>query len=1214
MAIQLEDWIPSYPSQDDPKIQDLFTRKAEFEEMGAELREEPPKRGQLYKHQKLFVRMMRTFDRVLNIAETGSGKSCQFIGLAQWYRANKKEIRKVYVFERGPTTTADFKNQVVCKCTDGEYETPMVKRARGKARKGNITRELKKWYEITTFRTFANAVSEKILSRKGLTDEQIDQEIADEYSGCLFLLDEAHNIRNDDTHKASELDQVYNVLWRVFHKVKRSKVVVSTATPMINNVNEIARIANLILPEDNQMPLDWDYSKVTLKQMEPFFRGRVTFVRNLETGAVPVYPKSTVSDHVHHVSVPKPDWIAPDKPEIKEVKVPTTPGRKGKPQLRRVMIQPQPPMVDKPVESKVKLYPTRMVPGGIQLEVYSRLEGNPTLEEAEIAEEKGTQFHQAKRQAACFVFPDGSVGGTFPRERESGGSNEGIARWVISDAKDKYTATPELNEVLSNPRRLAGSSCKYADILQTETKERGCSFIYTGEFVSGGGAVVLSLCFAANGFERFEENASVFTEQEMGGEEGACISSTGTRRVRPEFKKKLRYALLTGETSDSRFASMMELFNSEENANGEYIQVMIGSIVARDGINLYNVVRGHLVTAGWHPSGIHQALSRFLRATSHEFLLKLKREEYKQRGLDPGLATIEVKIFKHIAVDAQNGSIDAALYILLAEWKDLHIRRMMRILKQCAVDCQINRRRNIRVAPPLPILEEKGEVKALPSPVKEGPSPQASYDIDFSPACDYDLCDYPCWSKAPLPTKEELDYSTYDILYADDAIQACSDDLVELLQDRGSVSFEDIKELLVETGDYREKIVYMAIDKMLMEKKQLLDRFGYICYVQTDGLNVFTQREFPTSEVAAAGSELASYSDQIIGVDVAPFNQVLDERQAGSQANIIIQMADIKDPTRGEGRITFNQILKQVSLDTKVKLLESAIAERVAGRITTINTAITERFESFSYEAYEPWEDIQKVAMKLSAKGQGQGRKAKSIPKLEANFEFEGEPLEGSLMPSGKSVEKVYIHTLYSAKTKLTSYSVTSDFTNVAHGRIRLYKPSEGLGWRDADPYGELQAYGNIVQADLHQRMARFEREPVYGSIYQDGKFRIHIKTDVTDKRRAHRGAACKTMRKSKLINIMYQEGLPREGEEKPRYEIIPPPDVKKALPNTREKLINFLLEKPQEYANDRAYLEQFDDFILKYIAQWYASGVSRDYMCEEIKRRFKETDRLLIV
>ncbi|CAH6418575.1 VV D6-like helicase [uncultured virus] len=1154
----LEDWIPTYADQDDPEIQQIVTDKMEFLEMGSDVKEPAPKRGSYYKHQKAFQRVLRSnIDTHLMIHATGSGKSCSFIGLAQYFRENPGVIRHVYVMQKGPSTKNDFKHQIVCSCTpEGTYDTAMVRKARYEAtRRGNVTREIKKWYTVTTYKGFTSLVTKANMS---------DEEIIENFSGCLFLVDEAHNLRNnrdeedDDVSNNEQSTQVYNILWRVFHLIKRSKVIVSTATPMINDVSEIPRIANLILPADQQMPLDWDYKKVTLEQMEPFFRGRVSFVRNLDTGAVPVNQGSRV-EATYAIEVPDPKWKAPAyDPNA---------------------AQPQPPMIQKSVASQVVVYPTQM--GSIQDAAY------------QLAKEDQTKFHDAERQTSCFVFPDGSYGGTFARMKRSGEvPTSGLGKYVSSERIDQYTINADFRQWLAVPENLAALSSKFAAIMEIEKKEQGCSFCFSN-FLTGGGVILLGLTFEANGFERYDESQSVFMGTGM-EESSYCAGAAGTRTIRPGFEKKPRYAVLTSETSSAKMTSLLELYNSEENAYGEYLKVIIGSPIARDGINLFNVLRGHLVTAGWHPSGTHQALSRFLRAVSHEYLIKQLRKALIAQGKDPSQASIEVKIYKHAAVDSTRQSIDIQLY-QLSEIKDLYIRRIMRMLKQIAVDCQIHYQRNVRVP------------ETDPDQLMVG-----KYDEDGSAVCDYDTCAYQCVTARAKPTKDEIDYTTYDILYSDEVVDECVKDITRLLRERGSITFPEIRELWVDTDTYREKFIYMAIDKMLTEKKQLLDRFGYGCYIQTDGFNVYTQREFPTgtTEEKAGRQELSVYGEQIIGIQATPFDQLVTTQQYESQSKIIAQLNEIVDPTQGQGLIDLNVLLERLSIDSRVRLLEGAYQQRILDALagitsSPINIAIYTRFGANTFHTPEPWEDIARSAYALSNKGQGQGRKPGAGAKAKPKMDFKGAPALGSLMPDGTQVENVYIHTLYNTEVGLTSYSVTSDF-NKAGGRIRILKLSEKLGWRDANPY-EFPVYSHIIQGIMKERLKPFEQFDIYGTILPDKKFRIRDKTternviEEEDYRILHRGEICGTWRKPQLLVILAREGL------------LPPEVAQVQVPAmTRQQMVAYLLQK--KYTKNPADFTAVGDDVLMFLVRWYESRLSRTYMCNEIQKLFERTGRLLVV
>src|SRR5690606_17338102 len=83
---------------------------------------------------------------------------------------------------------------------------------------------------------------------------------------------------------------------------------------------------------------------------------------------------------------------------------------------------------------------------------------------------------------------------------------------------------------------------------------------------------------------------------------------------------------------------------------------------------------------------------------------------------------IDVRIYRHAAIPllsvvpegVEVTSIDLQMY-RISEYKDRRIKRVMRIMKQCAIGCQIHYRRNVR-----------------------------DTDVDGSAACDYDVCRYPC--------------------------------------------------------------------------------------------------------------------------------------------------------------------------------------------------------------------------------------------------------------------------------------------------------------------------------------------------------------------------------------------------------------------------------------------------------------------------------------
>ena len=208
-----------------------------------------------------------------------------------------------------------------------------------------------------------------------------------------------------------------------------------------------------------------------------------------------------------------------------------------------------------------------------------------------------------KRNASCFVFEDGSWGGDFDRnsrktdttltatgkirgKKPSNKTEEkepikkkkqkdisgGITNYVRSTTKDSFEATENFSTYLHDFKNIINSSCKYADILhkyspwhtKVQRKEKlpvqGSVFIYSS-LKSGSGAFILGICLEHYGFSRYMDTSSAFNR-----EDGQI-----------KIEKAFRYAMITGETPNSRRSAILSLFNSWNNRHGEYIKILIGN-------------------------------------------------------------------------------------------------------------------------------------------------------------------------------------------------------------------------------------------------------------------------------------------------------------------------------------------------------------------------------------------------------------------------------------------------------------------------------------------------------------------------------------------------------------------------------------------------------------------------------------------------------------
>src|SRR5579883_1392164 len=307
--LQLEDLVYTYPAYNDPLVQTKISAKEEFKEISGLPSEAVPKREQLYRHQKVFNRLMRQYDNQLVIYSPGVGKSIAVISVVEYYKAIAdalEELRQVsasspnsnipnppfkraYVLVRGQTLIDEFKFQIICKATNGEYITEQILNSKNeRQRKSNVSRSISRFYSIMTYGTFAKY----LLS---LTDQQLREEM----SHCIFIVDEVHNISADlsggflredplsgnkyyahvskGKERILESRLIYDQLWRLFHLVFPRKVMLLSATPMINAAWELGPRLNLILPSSNQIPADIDWNTVTIETLEPYFRGMISY-------------------------------------------------------------------------------------------------------------------------------------------------------------------------------------------------------------------------------------------------------------------------------------------------------------------------------------------------------------------------------------------------------------------------------------------------------------------------------------------------------------------------------------------------------------------------------------------------------------------------------------------------------------------------------------------------------------------------------------------------------------------------------------------------------------------------------------------------------------------------------------------------------------------------------------------------------------------------
>jgi hypothetical protein len=812
--------------------------------------------------------------------------------------------------------------------------------------------------------------------------------------------------------------------------------------------------------------------------------------------------------------------------------------------------------------------------------------------------QRASELRPTERQAANFIFPDGYWGSGESKSKasrvaapiegelfqEEAPRVHGFPAFV-EHRGGVYRAKPGLAERLNNIDSINEMGCKFAEITRLVANSPGNCFVY-GEFVEGSGAIVLSLCLEGIGFERYNESSSIFVGTGITGVKPVCPSGDSDpmyRKVRSEITKKPRYALLTNDITDAKFHSMMEAINSRENMHGEYIKALVSSRVGRDAINVNNVRQIHIIGGEWTPSALYQAESRGLRATSHDDILAYTQREYIKHGLDPALARVEVEIYKHAAIDPDepDNSVDLIMF-RTAEYKDRNIRRIMHMAKQCAVGCQVHYNRNVTEQPLSPDTN--------------------ATQFDGTAKCDYAECRYVCYdADKVLPT----DYSTYDVLYADEIIMDVTEAIINIFREHNSMTIDE----LVSNLTYRRKYIVMGVEMLITNKTPIIDRFGYNTYLIEDDGTFYLDRTYPLG--IKPSYPMSYYTRGVIAIEQSSLAKIVGKfGETAARAG----MLDIflKDPNNPD----FNEAINSMTIDGRAVILEQAIIESITGNATPAINAILLMHRYYTYRIHEPVRELEQAHRQANLPIPKPGRKADPTKQHRVR-KFNAKKLESVDYNENVEDEEVYLHTLYSQKAG--NYAKKSR-AKKAEGIIRIYKPSEITGgWRDIEMGSlEFNVYNPIIQLKIAEYEETFNHFGYYGfvALSDDPRDRraFHIVDKVTQDPAAlsgtsaksiHTGQSCATWTPTiNLVDILYHIGAP------PPFSIWN--EVTEAnLP----RLTAYVMSYNKSVA---AEVSSWPYEKIAYYYKWYVGlkgggqRITRDVLCAQIRNHMARTDRLM--
>jgi len=301
--MSIADFLPTYTEFDiDIKyiLGDLVDEiplfyKKEFNDYKLEKTEIPPtKSGEYMNHQNILARFLNSntpYKGILVMHEPGTGKTCLSVAVIEKViKDPKSTIKRALILMKGENLISNYKRELVDKCTNDTYTIEDDDKKIGYKDDTELTKtkvnirinkKLKDFYDFRTFIAFSNSL-----------ERMSDENIRDEYSNLVIVIDEAHHLHIKESKK-----NAYSQIYRMLHLVKNCKVILMTGTPMVDSPSEIASLMNLILDSDRQLPTGEEFKKRYMtklgndlvlnpereEELKQILYGKVSFLRMMRT-------------------------------------------------------------------------------------------------------------------------------------------------------------------------------------------------------------------------------------------------------------------------------------------------------------------------------------------------------------------------------------------------------------------------------------------------------------------------------------------------------------------------------------------------------------------------------------------------------------------------------------------------------------------------------------------------------------------------------------------------------------------------------------------------------------------------------------------------------------------------------------------------------------------------------------------------------------------
>ena len=764
-----------------------------------------------------FINPNTPFKGILIYHGLGTGKTCSAIAIAETFKYQvMKYNTKIHVLVPGPLLKESWKDELI-KCTKETYLKEVAQNVgyindneKNKAIKQAKLHALQ-YYKIISYRSFYKKVlGQKISDKnnqmsdgkklkkifkknlKGEYERDISIDKITSLDNTLLIIDEAHNVTDNEYG---------NAIKKIIENSKNLKIILLTATPMINFANEIIELINYIRPIDDPVIKEKIFTSDKMNIMS-FKEGGLDYLKKMMNG------------YVSHFRGTNPLTFADG---IDEGEIP---------------------------DELLFTHIVRCPMHDFQLNAYNN-----------ITKEIDDSLDRRSQAVANFCFPTLSndktniIGDYGKKGIENLRNQIKLDNLLLSQKiNEKFfnnNYKDPLNIIKNTEKNISGLILKDDNIKNFSAKFHAALLNINDLIIGkkGPGTAFVYFNLVKVGIELFAETLiqNGYLEYNPNNQYNITNNTIDaiTGLTNEEFKKMhnksnikfypATFIIMTGKSDDSddqlpdiKKKLLDSVFSNFDNRDGKFIKIVLGSKVMNEGITLENVKEVHVLDVYYNLGKLQQVIGRALRECKHYKLISNENKYPK------------VNIYRYVISFPQNyGGIktlttEEEMY-KKAESKYILIKEVERALKEVAFDCPLNYHGNIF---PEETLKYKNCVSAKDL---QNMTVEERKKIQICPIqCDLQKCEFKCFDKKlnleyydsnsklyKKISKNKIDFSTFTGTLARNEIEYAKEKIKDLFKFRYVYLLDELvnkikKSYIGEKRDLFEIFfVYRALDELI---------------------------------------------------------------------------------------------------------------------------------------------------------------------------------------------------------------------------------------------------------------------------------------------------------------------------------------------------------------------------------------------------------------